>query len=253
MEKRNDDELEIDLVKLFGALWQRIWTIVLVAAICAGVALTGSLLLVSPEYKAQARIYLMYNNSRNFSLGDKEGSITEEGMYMARSLIATGVAIMDTNAVKDEVIAKTGVDYTRKELSEMIGAWSSNGSEVLAIQVVSPDAEEAALIANTIAEILVEKIPAEVEESSASILDVALVPEEKEPSGHGKNMVIGGLLGAVAACAVIVVMYLMDDKIHDTDYLTRAYDIPVLAVIPDLPHLGNSGKSGKANAARKAR
>ena len=33
---------------------------------------------------------------------------------------------------------------------------------------------------------------------------------------------------------MIVVLELLDEQIHDSDYLIQTYDIPVLAVIPDL-------------------
>ena len=49
-----------------------------------------------------------------------------------------------------------------------------------------------------------------------------------------KNTAIGMILGFVLACGIIVVMELLDDQIHDSDYLVQTYDIPVLAVIPDL-------------------
>ena len=45
---------------------------------------------------------------------------------------------------------------------------------------------------------------------------------------------LGVLLGMVLSCGVIVVLELLDEQIHDSDYLIQTYDIPVLAVIPDL-------------------
>ena len=40
MENRNDDEMEIDLLKLARALWRRAWAIMLAAVIFGGAALT---------------------------------------------------------------------------------------------------------------------------------------------------------------------------------------------------------------------
>ena len=42
------------------------------------------------------------------------------------------------------------------------------------------------------------------------------------------------MLGFVLACGIVVIMELTDEQIHDSDYLIQTYDIPVLAVIPDL-------------------
>ena len=49
----------------------------------------------------------------------------------------------------------------------------------------------------------------------------------------------GPMLLPLAAIAVAV-LELMDKQIHDTDYLTQTYDIPVLAVIPDLLSAGDT-------------
>ena len=62
MENRNDDEMEIDLLKLAKALWRRAWAIMLAAVIFGGAALTYTAIFVTPLYKAEA---LMYVNSSN--------------------------------------------------------------------------------------------------------------------------------------------------------------------------------------------
>ena len=116
----------------------------------------------------------------------------------------------------------------------MISASAVNNTEVFAIQVTSTDPEEAALLANTIADILPTKIASVIVGSSARIVDYAAVPKSASSPNVKKNAVIGAFLGIVLSCCVIVVMELMDDVIHDSDYLTQTYDIPVLAVIPDL-------------------
>ena len=66
---------------------------------------------------------------------------------------------------------------------------------------------------------------------------------------------LGFLLGAVLACGTVVVLYLMDDKIHSADYLLSSYDLPLLAVIPDLTQDDDDGYYyyGYGNAGRKGR
>lgn len=231
MEKRNDDELEIDLVKLFGALWKKAWAIILVTVIFAGAAFGATALFITPLYKAEA---LMYVNSSNISVGGAKVSISQGELTAAQSLIKTYIVIMNTRSTLNDVIEQTGVNYTYEELKEMIHAESVNSTEVFSIQVTSPSPGEAERLANTIAQILPDKISSVVEGSSARIVDYAVVPAKKASPSFTKNTAIGGLLGFVASCAVVVVLYLMDDKIHDSDYLMQTYDIPVLAVIPDL-------------------
>ena len=116
----------------------------------------------------------------------------------------------------------------------MVSAESENSTEVFGITVTSPDPTEAELLANTIAQILPERIASIVEGSSARIVDYAVAPAEKASPSLRKNTLIGALLGAVLSCGIIIVAELLDDKLQDADELAREYNIPVLTVVPDL-------------------
>ncbi len=229
MERNNNDEMEIDLLELLGVLWKKAWAIILAAFMFATAALAGTVFFVTPLYEAKA---LMYVNS-SLSVGGKL-SISMSELSAAQSLIDTYSVILKTRTTLDDVIAETGVTYTYEELLEMIDAESVNGTEIFAITVTSPSPQEAERLANTMAEILPDKIASIVEGSSVRIVDYAVVPAKKASPSLTKNTLIGGMLGFVLMCGIVVVQYLMDDKIHDSDYLVKTYDIPVLAVIPDL-------------------
>lgn len=231
MENRNDDEMEIDLLKLAKALWRRAWAIMLAAVIFGGAALTYTAIFVTPLYKAEA---LMYVNSSNISVGGAKVSISQGELTAAQSLIKTYAVILSTRTTLNDVIEQSGVSYTYEELKEMISAQSVNSTEVFSITVTSPSPREAEMLANTIARILPEKIAAIVEGSSARIVDYAVEPAKKASPSLSKNALIGAMLGFVLACGIVVIMELTDEQIHDSDYLIQTYDIPVLAVIPDL-------------------
>lgn len=231
MENRNDDEMEIDLLKLARALWRRAWAIMLAAVIFGGAALTYTAIFVTPLYKAEA---LMYVNSSNISVGGAKVSISQGELTAAQSLIKTYAVILTTRTTLNDVIEQSGVSYTYEELKGMISAQSVNSTEVFSITVTSPSPREAEMLANTIARILPEKIAAIVEGSSARIVDYAVEPAKKASPSLSKNALIGAMLGFVLACGIVVIMELTDEQIHDSDYLIQTYDIPVLAVIPDL-------------------
>lgn len=231
MENRNDDEMEIDLLKLARALWRKAWAIVLAAVVFGGAALVFTAFFVTPLYRAEA---LMYVNSSDISIGGAKVSISQGELTAAQSLVKTYAVILNTRTTLNDVIEQSGVSYTYEELEAMISAESVNSTEVFSITVTSPDPKEAELLANTIVKILPEKIAAIVEGSSARIVDYAVEPSRRASPNITKITLVGAFLGLVLACGVIVVLELMDEQIHDTDYLIQTYDIPVLAVIPDL-------------------
>lgn len=231
MDRNQNDEMEIDLLKLAKGLWRRAWLIALVTLVFAVGSLGFTALFVTPLYKAEA---LMYVNSSDISVGGTKVSISQGELAAAQSLIKTYAVILGTRTTLNEVIQQAQVDLTYEELKEMVVAESVNNTEVFSITVTSPSPSQAELLANTIAQILPEKISSIVEGTSARIVDYAVVPAKKDSPSLTKNTLVGGLVGFLLICGVIVAAELMDDKIHDSDYLTQTYGIPVLAVIPDL-------------------
>ena len=233
----NNEEMEIDLLRLTQALWKRAWAILLAALGAAGIAMGFTALFITPKYEAEA---LMYVNSSAISVGSTKLSISASELSAAQSLVETYIVIMNTRTTLNEVIAETGVGYTYEELQEMISAQSVNGTEVFSIAVTSTSPQEASTLANAIAQILPEKISSIVEGSSVRIVDYAVTPDKPASPSLPKNGVIGFALGFILMCSIFVVRELLDDQIHDSDYLTQTYEIPVLAVIPDLMSTGSS-------------
>lgn len=231
MNKIENEEMEIDLLKLMQVLWRKAWAILLAAVIAGSAVLAVTAIFIRPKYRAEA---LMYVNSSNISVGGTKVSISQSELTAAQTLVDTYIVILNTRTTLEDVIEQTGVSYEYEELKEMITAEAVNGTEVFSIQVVSRSPSEAEKLANAIAQSLPEKIASIVEGSSARIVDYAVVPAEKDSPSLLKNTAIGMILGFVLACGVVVVMELLDDQIHDSDYLVQTYDIPVLAVIPDL-------------------
>lgn len=237
---QHEQELEIDVLELARVLWKKAWAILLAAVIFAGSFLSCTVIFIRPKYTAET---LLYVNSSNISLGSAKVSISASELSAAQSLVDTYIVILKTRTTLNDVIAQSGVPYTYEEIIEndMIKAEAVNSTEVFAIEVTSTDPKEAETLANTIGAVLPNKIASIVEGSSARIVDYAVVPSKKSSPSLTKNTLIGFVLGAFLAAAVVVVKKLMDTKVRDTDYLKQSYDIPVLAVIPDLT--SSSGKN----------
>ena len=256
MNKQNE-EVEIDLMQLFRALLKKAWVIVLVGAIFGGCALTYTTLFVTPTYKART---LMYVNNNSLNVGDAKLSISSGDLNAAQGLVDTYTIILQTRSTLEEVIEEAKLPYSYDVVKKMVSAASVNGTQIFYVEVTSTDPKEAELIANTIGKILPQKIASIVEGSSARIVDYAVVPAHKASPSLSKNTILGVLVGIVLACGVIIVRELMDDVIHDSDFLVETFDLPVLSVVPELTastgkdgyysysYGGGSGHSGKKEA-----
>ncbi len=243
--ERKDEEVEIDLMQFLKAIMRKFWAVILAAAIFGGCTLVYTALFVTPLYKSRT---LLYVNNNSVSVGDAKLSISSGDLSAAQGLVDTYTIILGTRTTLDEVIETAGLSYTYEELKEMITAASVNGTQIFYVEVTSPDPVEAEKIANTIGRILPSKIASIVEGSSTRIVDYAVVPARKASPNIIRNTVLGALVGVILACGIVIVRELMDDKIHNPDYLMETYDLPVLAVIPDLSLDGSKNKYGYAAA-----
>ena len=231
-------EDEIDLLKLFKALWKKIWVIALAAIIGGGAMFAYTKLLVTPLYKSSA---MMYVNNSDFSVGSTKVSLSD--LNAAQSLVDTYAVILKSRGTLEKVIDEAQLPYTYEELNEMVETGAVDNTEIFSITATSADPEEATKIANTIVDVLPDRISEIMDGSDVRTVDFAVVPSVKSSPSTTKNMMIGIIAGFVLACAVIIVIELMDTKIHSEDYLLTEYpDIPLLAVIPDM-----NKKPGKHN------
>ena len=260
MNQRTEHTDEIDLLELLSALLRRWWAIVLAILITGFAAFGYTYFLVDPLYQAST---LLYVNNSDISVGSTSFSISNADLTAAQKLVDTYVVILESRTALNEVIEEAGLGYTYEELSKMISASAVNSTEVFEIVVTSKSASEAERIANTIADVLPDKIADIVAGSDVRIVDYAVVPSHRSSPSYTRNTAIGMLIGAVLSAAVIILMYMFDENIRSEDYLTQTYpDIPLLAVIPDMTagkqrsggYYGYSsgGSSGKNRSSSKS-
>lgn len=235
MNKKND-EMEIDLLELFRALWKRALAIILVAVIVGTAAFAVTLFFVSPKYKATASMYV---NNSSFSFGSTSFSISPSELSASNSLVSTYIFILESRTTLEDVIAKAGLSYNYEELSGMITTEALSGTAAFTVTVESESPAEAELIANTIAQLLPDRIAEIVDGSSVRIVDYAIIPAHRSSPNYIKNTAIGVLLGGLLAAGIVTVRFLMDESryevIHSADELREIYpDITVMALIPDM-------------------
>lgn len=226
----NNEEMEIDLLRLVKVLWQKAWIIILCMILLGVTAFSYALFFVTPQYQSRA---MMYVNNSSLSLGGTSFSISASELTAAKSLLDVYIIILNSRVTMEKVLDEAGLDYTYEQISGMVRAESVNSTEVFQIIATSSDPAEAELIVDTIVKILPDRIADIVDGSSVRLVDQAVLPTHRSSPSYTKYAMIGMILGFVLSCGVIIVLDLMDTTIHDEEYLDQKYGIPVLAVVPD--------------------
>lgn len=237
-QRQNDDDV-IDLVELFYVLWGHAWQIILCLIAGAAIAFAYTYFLVTPLYKATSSIYIVSaSNNSVVNLTD---------LQIGAQLTADYQELMRSRPLLEDVIENLDLDLSTGALSSMISITNTSDTRILKITVTSPNPQESADIANELVNQACIYLPDIMETDEPNLVEEAIPPTYKSSPSYAKNLVLGGLVGAVLCCGVLVLRYLMNDTFVTPDDVTRYLGVQPLAVIPeaDLGEFNQEDKKGR--------
>lgn len=218
-----DDEMEIDLLELFQVLLQKAWVIILCMVIGAGLAFGGTKMLLTPKYSASSQIYILTKTTSVTSLAD---------IQMGAQLTVDFEVLAKSRPVVEEVIDELNLDYTYEELVSTITTQNPSDTRILKMTVENEDPNLAKEIANAMAEVTAERVAYIMTTDKPKIVEEAVTPEKPSSPSTVKNTALGGILGAVLAMGIIVIIYLMNDTIQTEEDVRKYLDLNTLAALP---------------------
>ena len=227
----NNEEIEVDLQRLFGALVKKSWLVGVVAVLFAVAFFLGTVFFVTPKYQSTAMFYV---NNNSLSLGETSFSITSSDISASKSLVNTYIVILNTRESLVDVIDYAGVNRTYSEVKRMVTAEAVDSTQVFRVVVTSENPAEAEQIADAIAYVLPKRISSIIEGTSAKVVDSAVMPVRPSSPSYTRNAVIGLALGLALSVLYILVKELMDVSIRTEEDIARSCKAPVLSAVPDM-------------------
>ena len=221
-EQMRNDEMEIDLIELFHVLLKKAWVILLCLVIGAVTVGGYTKLFVTPQYQATSTIYVLGNSV----------SMSGVDLTLSKQLTADFSVLAKSRPVMNKIEEKLKADYKYKDLNYsveqlqgMITIENPSGTSLMRMTATNSDANAAAdAVAERISEVMVIDKPSSVEEAEKPNYPVS--PNVK------KNMIMGGLIGAVLAVGVFTLLFLLDDTIKSEEDVRRYLQLNTLASIP---------------------
>ena len=225
MGKEFQDEETIDLLELFGMLWQHIFQILICTVVGAAVAFGVTKFLMVPQYESSA---MMIVNTRQ----DANANVTSDQINSATKLVETYSIIVKSDTVLSSVIEDLGLNLNYGELKDKVTVKSVNSTQVMQISVQDADPAAAQIICQKITQVCPELIKDAVEAGSVKLISAASTPVQPVSPNTLKNTAVGALLGLVACAGVLVLKMLLNNKINNDADVQKYLDLPVLGVIP---------------------
>ena len=218
-----EEEVEIDLLELFQVLLGKIGIIILSLVIGAALLFGGTKFLVTPQYSSTSMIYILTKTTSVTSLAD---------IQMGSQLTKDFAILVTSRPVVNNVIDGLELEYSYEEMVEKITVENPADTRYLKIAGEDSDPELAAEKPDAFADATAEGVAEIMSTDRPSIVERAVVSKAPSSPSLGKNTVIGGLVAALLAMAVIVIRYLLDDTIKTEEDVTKYLGLNTLAALP---------------------
>ena len=152
---------------------------------------------------------------------------------MGSQLTKDFAILVTSRPVVNNVIDGLELEYSYEEMVEKIMVENPADTRYLKITVEEIQIRElAAEMANEFADATADGVAEIISTDRPSIVERAVVSKAPSSPSLGKNTVIGGLVAALLAMAVIVIRYLLDDTIKTEENVTKYLGLNSLAALP---------------------
>lgn len=236
---QNTDTIDnIDLVELFYRLVEKIKWIIAAALVGALLAYAYTIYVITPLYTTTSKLYVVNTNDSAINISD---------LQLGSYLTADYKEVFKIWHVHEMVIEKLGLPYSYQQLSSMITVTNPSDSRILYITVTSPDPDEAKSIADTYAQVAKEFIAKAMESEEPNVIQEALRPTSPTSPSKSRNVMMGFLLGIALSCGVITLKFITDDRIRNSEDISRYLNLTTLGMLPmqDVGQKSSSTKHGK--------
>lgn len=221
-QQGGQEATEIDLVELLYRLlasWKMIACVAIVFMLAAAFYATS---YVTPLYRATSTIYVI----------GRDTGINLSDLQLGSNMMNDYMKVFDMWEVHDEVIKNLNLNASYAKMRKNLSVTNSSGTHILDITFSSPDPVEAAAVANEYANVVSNYISDTMRMDKPSVMSVALTPTNPYNISLTRTVALGMILGVVLASAIILIRYMMDDKIKTAEDVRRYTGLVNLAIVP---------------------
>lgn len=225
--RENSNEFDIDLLEIIQVLLSRFWLILGTAFLGALICFVISKFVMTPYYESTTKIYILNKTD--------DTAVTYTDVQMGTQLTKDYAELINSRYVLEKVIEQLSlVDMEYEDLMGKVSVDTPVDTRVIAITVENTQPRLAMDIANCIREVAGEHIQNVMDIEAVNVVETANMPAEKAGPSVVKWTLIGGVAGGFIVCAVILVIFLLDDTIKTSEDIEKYLGLSTLALIPAM-------------------
>ena len=228
MNNQEANMIEIDVLSLLRTIWRKKFLILLTAILTTGLAFAYSAFLVTPQYDSTTRLYVVNQSSDNGAV------ITTQDLQAGSFLVKDYKEIILSQDVLKNVTTTLGIT---DDIKEKITVNIPVDTRILSITVRDSDPNQAATIANTLRDEAAKKIIEVTKVSDVTTLEAAVPAEKPSTPQTKRNLVLGFIVGAFLATALVLVLEVLDDRVKRPQDIEEGLGMTLLGIVPKAEKL----------------
>lgn len=242
MERNNS--IEISLAELYYYVRKRLWIVILMTILAAVATFFVCKNVITPEYTASTRIYVLNKASDGDSVAYSDFQASSQLRKDYQELI-TG------KNVTSEVIEALGLSMSDAGLAKKIHISSPDDTRIIQINVVDESPQMAALIANRVRDVARRQIVEIMAIDAVNVVYEASVPTVPSSPHSARDTVIAAMLTALVMLVLVVIFFLVDDRIKTEEDVERYLGLSTIGVIPMSSSLSKRDYHNEKNGKKK--
>lgn len=235
--KENNNEIEFDVLEIVQILFSRLWLILCVGFVAALICFAVSSYVLTPYYESTTKIYILNKTD--------DTAVTYTDVQMGTQLTKDYAELINSRYVIEKVIEQLALeDMEYEELMKKVSVDTPVDTRIVSITVENTNPELAMRIANCIREVAGEHIQNVMDIEAVNVVETANMPMEKSGPSVVKWTLIGAAAGVFLVCAIILIIFLLDDTIKSSEDVEKYLGLSTLALIPVISE-DNTAKNRK--------
>jgi capsular polysaccharide biosynthesis protein len=209
-------------------IWRKLWLILLVGVVFAGLA-AGFSLLQTPTYVASVKLLIGQKQSGN-ATNDLGNEV--QGLQLVTS---TMVQAVSTRPVAQDVIKRLHLPISSDAFLQNLSVQQVEDTQFVEVSYKDSHPKKAKLIANTIGEVFSDKV-SEVSPSAnaitATVWERAVVPDSPVSPNPVRNIVLALVLGLMLGIGLAFLLDYLDDDWRSPEEVEKVSGVPTFGAIP---------------------
>lgn len=222
----NNEDIEIDLSRLFIEIKKKINFIVLAGIIGGLIAFIFTHFFIVNEYESTARIYLK-------PIMNENGAIDYNAITANSKMVNNYILMIKGDSVSDKVtktlkIEDKGKNFVKNSLSVS----NEYDSEIIKVSARTDNPELSRDIVEAVINQFFSDIKEKLDVKNLMIIDQAKVEKIPVSPNTKGNILKGIFIGLFISSGIVVLRYLLDTRMRTREEVESYLGIPVLAEIP---------------------